>query len=102
MDWKYRKVMDTWHDFRNQSCDCGGDCCSVNESVEDRNRAKKKLQSLMKHEGGFRDKMFKLEQAFLADARPENRQLAKDLKKSYKDNVTNFMREATKLTKRLK
>ena len=56
----------------------------------------------MKHEGGFRDKMFKLEQAFLADARPENRQLAKDLKKSYKDNVTNFMREATKLTKRLK
>ena len=82
MDWKYRKVMDTWHDFRNQSCDCGGDCCSVNESVEDKNRAKKKLQSLMKHEGGFRDKMFKLEQAFLADARPENRQLAKDLKKS--------------------
>tara|TARA_B100000575_G_scaffold294501_1_gene310880 strand:- start:1420 stop:1725 length:306 start_codon:yes stop_codon:yes gene_type:complete len=96
------KMMNKWYEFRKHSCECGGDCCSVNESVEDKNRAKKKLQSLMKHEGGFRDKMFKLEQAFLADARPENRQLAKDLKKTYKDNVTNFMREATKLTKRLK
>jgi len=46
--------------------------------------------------------MFKLEQAFLADARPENREAAKQLKKLYKDNVTNFMREAAKLTKKLK
>ncbi len=87
---------------KHDNCDCGGSCCGVKESVEDKNRAKKKLQSLMKHEGGFRDKMFKLEQAFLADARPENREIAKQLKKSYKDNVTNFMREAAKLTKKLK
>ena len=85
-----------------EDCDCGGSCCGVVESVEDKNRAKKKFQSLMKHEGGFRDKMFKLEQAFLRDARPENRDAAKQLKKSYKDNVTNFMREAAKLTKKLK
>ena len=56
----------------------------------------------MKHEGGFRDKMFKLEQAFLRDARPENRDAAKQLKKIYKDNVTNFMREAAKLVNKLK
>jgi hypothetical protein len=87
---------------KHDNCDCGGSCCDVKESVEDKNEAKKKLQSLMKHEGGFRDKMFKLEQAFLRDARPENREIAKQLKKAYKDNVTNFMREATKLTKKLK
>ena len=85
-----------------EDCDCGGSCCGVVESVEDKNRAKKKFQSLMKHEGGFRDKMFKLEQAFLRDARPENRDAAKQLKKAYKDNVTNFMREAAKLVNKLK
>ena len=56
----------------------------------------------MKHEGGFRDKMFKLEQAFLSDARPENREIAKQLKKAYKDNVTKFMREMIKLRKKMK
>ena len=85
-----------------EKCNCGSSCCGINESIEDKNRAKKKFQSLAKFEGGFRDKMFKLEQAFLADARPENREIAKQLKKAYKDNVTNFMREAAKLTKKLK
>ncbi len=85
-----------------EKCNCGSSCCGINESIEDRNKAKKKFQSLAKLEGGFRDKMFKLEQAFLADARPENREAAKQLKKLYKDNVTNFMREAAKLTKKLK
>ena len=92
--------MNTWYEFRKHSCECGGECCSITESIEDKNRAKKKFQSLAKHEGGFRDKMFKLEQAFLADARPENREIAKQLKKLYKDNVTSFMREAAKLTKK--
>ena len=32
----------------------------------------------------------------------ENREIAKQLKKLYKDNVTSFMREAAKLTKKLK
>jgi hypothetical protein len=87
---------------KKEDCDCGGSCCGVVESVQDKAVAQKKLQSLIKHEGGFRDKMFKLEQAFLRDARPENREIAKQLKKSYTDNVTNFMREATKLVKKLK
>ena len=56
----------------------------------------------MKEEGKFRDRMFKLEQAFLADARPENVALAKELKKIYKSSVTTFMRDTAKLVKKLK
>ena len=56
----------------------------------------------MKHESNLRDRMFKLEQAFLADARPENKELAKELKKIYKNNVTSFMRDTAKLVKKLK
>ena len=51
-----------------QQCECGDSCCSVNESTEDKIRAQKKFQSLMRQEGLMRDRMFKLEQAFLADS----------------------------------
>ena len=47
-----------------KDCNCGSSCCSVKESVEDKNRSRKNF-NLMKHEGGFRDKMFKLEPLFL-------------------------------------
>ena len=83
-------------------CECGNSCCGVNESQQDKIRAQKKFQSLMKHESNLRDRMFKLEQAFLADARPENKELAKELKKIYKNNVTTFMRDTAKLVKKLK
>ena len=56
----------------------------------------------MRQEGNLRDRMFKLEQAFLADARPENVKLAKELKKLYKSSVTSFMRDTAKLVKKLK
>ena len=46
--------------------------------------------------------MFKIEQGFLRDPRPENRKLAKAIKKSYKDNVTKFMREVVGMLKRMK
>ena len=39
-------MMNTWYEFRKHSCECGGDCCSITESIEDKNRAKKKFQSL--------------------------------------------------------
>ena len=83
-------------------CECDNSCCGVNESQQDKIRAQKKFQSLMKHESNLRDRMFKLEQAFLADARPENKELAKELKKIYKNNVTSFMRDTAKLVKKLK
>ena len=83
-------------------CECGNSCCSVNESTQDKIRAEKKFRSLMRQEGNLRDRMFKLEQAFLADARPENVKLAKDIKKVYKDTVTKFMREMIKMRKKMK
>ena len=59
-----------------KDCNCGSSCCSVKESVEDKNKEKKKFQSRMKHEGGFRDKMFKLEQwKNILDKGPENRDI---------------------------
>ena len=85
-----------------EECNCGSSCCGVNESIADKNKAKKIFQSIMKKEGEFRNRMFKLEQAFLADARPENRDAAKQLKTAYKNNVTSFMREAAKLVNKLK
>ena len=46
--------MDTWYEFRKHSCDCGGDCCSINEEVKHIPKAKKKLQKLMKDESNLR------------------------------------------------
>ena len=46
--------------------------------------------------------MLNIEQAFQRDPRPENKKLAKDTKKSYKDNVTKFMREVVGMLKRMK
>jgi hypothetical protein len=57
---------------------------------------------LIKQEGEFRKRMMNIEQGFLRDPRPENKKLAKDIKKSYKDNVTKFMREVVGMLKRMK
>ena len=46
--------------------------------------------------------MMKLEQIFLDDPRKENMKLAKDIKKSYKDNVTKFMRDTISYVKKMK
>tara|TARA_B100001996_G_C18351430_1_gene474135 strand:- start:112 stop:462 length:351 start_codon:yes stop_codon:yes gene_type:complete len=88
--------------MEKHNCDCGGSCCTVTEGPDDSRKAKKELQRLMKAEGKFRDRMYKLEQSFLRDARPENVKLAKDIKQSYKKHVTQFMREAVQLTRKVK
>ena len=46
--------------------------------------------------------MFKIEQILLQDPRPENQKLRTDLKKSYKDGVTKFMRDANSIIKKMK
>ena len=84
-------------------CECGGTCCkTISEGPDEARKAKKELQRLMKTEAKFRDRMMKLEQVFLRDARPENVKLAKDIKQSYKKHVTQFMRDAVQLTKKVK
>ncbi len=60
------------------------------------------LYYLIKQEAAFRKRMLNIEQGFLRDPRPENKKLAKDIKKSYKDNVTKFMREVVGMLKRMK
>jgi len=75
---------------------------SLTESPDDIRITKKELQMLIKIEGKFRERMLKVEQGFLRDPRTENKKLAKDIKKSYKDNVTKFMREVVGMIKRMK
>ena len=74
----------------------------VEEGPEEQRPADKEVQRMIKAEAKLRERMIKLEQIFLRDARPENVKLAKDIKKVYKDTVTKFMREMIKLRKKLK
>ena len=92
---------------KSKDCDCGGTCCGVKEAVvtegpDDVRKSKKELQRIMKAEAKLRERMMKLEQIFLDDPRPENMKLAKDIKKSYKDNVTKFMRDTISYVKKMK
>ena len=72
------------------------------EGPDDVRFARRALTKIAKHEGALRKAMFDLEQAFLRDPRTENRKLAKDIKKVYKEGVTKFMREAVQMIKRMK
>ena len=72
------------------------------EGADDVVKAKRVIAKLMKTESKFRKEMFQLEQSFLLDPRPENRKLAKDIKKVYKDGVTKFMRDSVQMIKRMK
>ena len=75
---------------------------NVNEGPDDVKKAKKELQMFIKEEGVLRKRMIKIEQVFLQDPRPENQKLAKQIKKSYKENITKFMREVVGMVKRMK
>ena len=83
-------------------CNCGDSCCSITEAPDEQRPADKEVQRLVKVEAKLRERMLKLDQIFLRDARPENVKLANDLKKLYKDTVTKFMREMIKLRKKMK
>jgi len=87
-------------------CGCSGTtscaCESVNEGPDEKIKANKELQRVMKAESKLRERMIKLEQIYLQDARPENQKLAKEIKESYKKHVTTFMKDVIKLTKKVK
>tara|TARA_A100001011_G_scaffold309135_1_gene325085 strand:- start:251 stop:568 length:318 start_codon:yes stop_codon:yes gene_type:complete len=74
----------------------------VEEGPDEQRPADKEVQRIVKAEAKLRERMIKLEQIFLRDARPENVKLSKDLQKIYKETVTKFMREMIKLRKKLK
>ena len=75
---------------------------SVNEGPQDQRPADKEVQRLIKLEAQLRNRMMKLEQIFLRDGNPPSVKLAKDLTKSYKQNVTKFMREMISIRKKFK
>ena len=74
----------------------------VQEGPDEQRPADQEVQRIVKAEAKLRERMLKLEQIFLGDARPENVKLAKDIKKVYKDTVTKFMREMIKMRKKMK
>ena len=74
----------------------------VEEGPDEQRPADKEVQRIVKAEAKLRERMIKLEQIFLRDARPENVKLSKDLQKIYKETVTKFMREMIKMRKKMK
>ena len=72
------------------------------EGPDDVRAARRVLSKIAKTEAKFRKEMYELEQAFLQDPRPENKKAAKDLKRAYKKGVTQYMRDAVQMIKRMK
>tara|TARA_Y100001938_G_C7957494_1_gene362512 strand:+ start:501 stop:851 length:351 start_codon:yes stop_codon:yes gene_type:complete len=102
-DRKFGEPLPTLNDVMDKkNCDCGDVCCSISEGPDEQRPADLEVQRIVKAEAKLRERMFKLEQIFLRDARPENVKLAKDIKKVYKDTVTRFMREMIKMRKKMK
>ena len=110
-DRKFGEPLPTLSDVmeKHGDCGCGGThACtcetkdSVTESTDEKVKAQKELQKLMKVEGKLRDRMYKIEQILLQDPRRENLTLARSIKDSYKKNVTKFMREVVSIVKRVK
>ena len=83
-------------------CNCGDSCCSITEGPDEQRPADKEVQRLVKAEAKLRERMLKLEQIFLRDGNPPSVKLAKDLKKSYKQHVTKFMREMISFRRKFK
>jgi hypothetical protein len=73
---------------------------SVNEDAKDVTKAKKITRDLEKIEGKYRKSMYDLSDRLQAD--PKNHKLQDELVRSYTKNVTSFMRDMIKITKRMK
>ena len=101
-----KDVVTKHNKITEDDCGCSGTtscaCESVNEGPDEKIKANKELQRVMKAEAKLRERMIKLEQIYLQDARPENQKLAKEIKESYKKHVTTFMKDVIKLTKKVK
>ena len=72
----------------------------LTEGAKDKTRATKIMQDLAKIEGRFRNKMYKLDDVLNKDI--ENKNLSKSLRRSYKNNVTAFMRDVVSTIKKVK
>jgi hypothetical protein len=85
------------------NCAEGKTCCeTISEGPDEIRKSKKELQKLVKAESKLRDRMMKLEQVFLQDPTKGNDKLAKELNQSYKNHVTQFMRDVVSLVRKIK
>ena len=77
---------------------------SLSEDISDKARATKAIERLKKAEATFRDKMYKFDDVLQGKVSKDkvNKPLSKELKKQYRSNVTQFMRDALGLKKKVK
>lgn len=85
---------------RRKSIASGSGYHEVSEDTKDKIKAKKLERSLGTIEGKYRHAMYKLSDRLQADSK--NHKLQDELIKSYTKNVTAFMRDMIKITKRVK
>jgi len=87
------KIKDKYDKTRKETAE-------VTEDAKDVAKAKKITRDLEKIEGKYRKSMYDLSDRLQAD--PKNHKLQDDLVRSYTKNVTSFMRDMIKITKRMK
>jgi hypothetical protein len=77
---------------------------SLSEDISDKARASKAVERLKKAEATFREKMYKFDDVLQGKVSKDktNKELSKELKKQYRSNVTQFMRDALGLKKKVK
>ena len=77
---------------------------SLSEDISDKARATKAVERLKKAEASFREKMYKFDDVLKGKVSKDkvNTPLSKELKKKYRANVTQFMRDALGLKKKVK
>ena len=89
---------------KHGDCGCGGThacaCESMYESVKDAMKGKKLSQKIQKDESRLRLNMWELVEQMSKDE--SNKKLADALSKSYRKNVTIFMRDMLSLVKKMK
>ena len=73
---------------------------NLSEGVADKAKASKVVRKLQKAEAQFRKTMYELDKVLNKDK--VNKKLSTELKKKYRANVTQFMRDALGLKKKVK
>ena len=75
---------------------------SIVEGPDDVRITKRQFALLIRQEMELRKRMQNIEQGFLRDPNENNKKLSKAIQKSYKDNVTKFMRDVVGYVKKMK
>ena len=88
------------HDSCCDNCAQGKPCCGIHESAKDAMKGKKLSQKIQKDESRLRLNMWELVEQMSKDE--SNKKLADALSKSYRKNVTIFMRDMLSLVKKMK